>query len=280
MKEYFVDQSGHIIEEDVFRPVIYTSVYGDDLYYGCLNIFLESLEMHGKYHGAIKIVTDRSFDELLNYVPKSTIDRLTYCHINNRDFMNRYNVDALDLNEYTPILHMDSDIVINNDINEILRKINARRQVCVTTEADTYPELANEKIVRLVDNRRIGNWWGLEILRSDASMSEEFFPLINGGVIGFSDHSVFSLVSRLVFELHEAQSHADIAKWFGDQPFLNYVLIKTKLGEYETFRKSCCFSGPSMPFPTERLGFVHFLWARGAEKLKVMNEYSNYLNKR
>lgn len=278
MIEYAVDELGHIIEVDVFQPVVFTTVYGQDLYYECLRLFLVSLETYGNYRGAIKIASDRSFDQVLQYVPDSAKDRILHAPIGQGDWMGRYDVGALRLHDFSPILHMDSDIIINQDINRILREICSRRQVCVTTEAETYPELTVEKISRLVDERRIGNWWGLEILRSDPSCSEEFLPLVNGGVMGFSDHSVFSLISRLVTELYSAPSHAEIAKWFGDQPFLNYALVKTKLGEYNTFRRSCEFSGSSIPHSRNRLGFAHFLWARNDEKLKAMSSYLSGLN--
>jgi len=278
MREYIVDEHGRLIEVPVFKPVIYTAVYGPDLYYECLKIFLMSLELYGNYRGIIKIASDRSCAQVMQYVPETTKDRILHVPIKHGGWMHRYDVSALGLNEYSPIMHMDSDIVINRDINQSLAAVSSRRQVCVTTEAGTYPELVQDKISRVVDHRRIGNWWGLEILRSDPSCSEEFLPLINGGVMGFSDHCTFSLISRIVTELYRAPAHAPIAKWFGDQPFLNYALVKTKLADYDTFLNSCSFSGSSTLFPNDRLGFTHFLWARNEEKPDIMNKYLNYLN--
>ncbi|AZO28488.1 hypothetical protein EJ071_14495 [Mesorhizobium sp. M1B.F.Ca.ET.045.04.1.1] len=277
MVEYIVDELGRLVEVPVFRPVIYTSVYGSELYYDCLRIFLLSLEKYGNYRGSIKIASDRTLDQVLEYVPNSAKERVLHTSINHGNWMQRYNVEALGLHDFSPILHIDSDIVVNRDINQRLHAICSRRQVCVTTEVETYPELAQQKIAQLPDQRRIGNWWGLEILRSDPSCSEAFLPLVNGGIMGFSDHSVFSLTSLLVAELYKAPAHAAVAEWFGDQPFLNYVLVKTKLGEYDIFGNACSFSGSSTPLPQERLGFAHFLWARDADKPKIMKEYFNYL---
>ncbi|SDA98557.1 hypothetical protein [Mesorhizobium qingshengii] len=278
MIEYIVDEFGRLTEVPVFRPVVYTTVYGSDPYYDCLRQFLLSLETYGNYRGSIKIASDRSFDQVLQYVPESAKNRVMHVPISRGDWMQRYDVDALGLMEYSPILQMDSDIVIDRDINPALRAICSRRQVCVTTEIDTYPELALNKISQVVDHRRVGNWWGLEILRSDPSCSEEFLPLANAGIMGFSDHSVFALVARLVTELYGSSLHASIADWFGDQPFLNYVLVKTKLGEYDVLKDTCRFLGSSMNLPQDRLGFAHFIWARNEEKSEIMRKYLRYLD--
>jgi hypothetical protein len=278
MMEYIVDQQGYLVEVPVFRPVIYTTVYGSDVYYECLRLFLLSLVTHGNYRGSIRIFSDRSPGQVRQYVPEVAKDSVSHVSMDKGDWIQRYNVCALGLQEYSPILYVDNDIIIDRDISPILTAISSRRQVCVITEADTYPELSVDSISQISDQRRIGNWWGLEILRADSSCSEDLLPLANSGVMGFGDHSVFALVGRLVTELFRSSSHALIAEWFGDQPFLNYVLVKTKLGEYEVLRKTCNFLGSSGSFPEERRGFAHFNWARHEEKAQQMGRYLSHLN--
>jgi hypothetical protein len=274
--EYVVDQ-GYLAEVPAFNPIVYTTVFGPDIYYECLHLLLLSLITSGRYNGRFCIFSDRTVDQIMKYVPRAAQDRVLHVSMDKGDWIQRYNVRALPLETYAPILYLDNDIIIDRDISPLLQEISSQRQVCVTTESDIYPDLSQEKISRISDERRIGNWWGLELIRADKSCSEERLPLANSGIIGFSDYSVFSLVGRLVSELYIAPSHASIAKWFADQPFLNYVLVKTKVGEYEVLRNSCNFLGPEGDFPKRR-GFAHFVWARNEEKLRRMKQYLQHLD--
>jgi hypothetical protein len=149
--------------------------------------------------------------------------------------------------------------------------------VCVTTEVETYGELNSQIVTKVHDIRRIGNWFGLDLIRADPSCQEETLPVANSGIIGTRDHQTLSLVGRLVKGLYKHPAHAEYARWFGDQPFLNYVLVKTRLGVYDVLGQSCSFLGFGYPMPKERRGFAHFIWARGEDKQKMMETYLQQL---
>jgi hypothetical protein len=140
-----------------------------------------------------------------------------------------------------------------------------------------YSELCSTKISDVQDVRRIGNWFGLEILRADPECADELLPLANSGIIGFKDHNTFKMVADLIYQLYHHSAHRDLATYFTDQPFLNYVLVKTGLGAYQPLRGTCAFMGNWQPFPEEKRGFVHFVWARGEEKSRQMKLYLDHL---
>jgi hypothetical protein len=160
---------------------------------------------------------------------------------------------------------------------KLLDAISMQSGISVTTEAETYRELSTDRIPQVHDVRRVGNWFGLEICRMDPSCCDDFLPVANSGIIGFRDRETFQMLASLVRDLYRHPAHADVAKFFTDQPFLNYALVKTRLGEYKILDKSCSFLGPAQSFPGDRCGFVHFIWARGEDKPRLMEAYLRHL---
>jgi hypothetical protein len=260
------------------HPLICTVVYGSDIHYACLNLLLESLIKFGKYDGKIAILSDRTIDFTLEHVPNQMRSQILHFSLNDASLAGRYTVaDYDDLSLYSPILYVDNDIIIDKDITPILQAISNQEGICVTTEAETYPELASDKVSDIQDVRGIGNWFGLDLIRADPSCSDEFLPIANSGIIGVRDYKNFSLIADLIRNLYRHPVHSEYAKWFGDQPFLNYVLLKTRLGVYDILSKSCSFLGSGSTFPIKRCGFAHFIWARGEDKHRMMGSYLRHL---
>jgi hypothetical protein len=275
--EYIVDATGRLAEVPAFNPIVYTVVYGPDIYYECLRLMLESISVYGNYDGNIKVFSDRSREELLPYIPEKVRGMTSHVPLEDGNWIQRYNSKSLSLETYSPILYLDNDIIIDMEIYALMRQFVSSRKVFVTTEAEIYRDLTAEKISEVSDHRRIGNWWGLELIRADLSCSDKHLPLANSGIMGFSDHTIFELAARLITQLYRSPANADIAKWFTDQPFLNYVLVKTGVGDFEILREKCHFLGPVGDFPQERRGFAHFVWARSEDKLLRMKQYMRHL---
>jgi hypothetical protein len=262
----------------VLHPLICTVVYGTDTHYACLNLLLQSLVDFGKYNGQVAIFCDRSSDCISRYLPDRARSQILHVPLRDVGLTGRYSIADHDLHQYSPIMYLDNDIVINNDIMVPLSAIAIKGGISVTTEAEFYTELSSCKISEISDVRRVGNWFGLEMCRIDPSCSEDLLPMANSGIMGFRDHDTFRLISGLVRDLYRHPIHSDVAKYFTDQPFLNYALVKTRVGEYEILRKACSFLGTWDPFPEQRRGFVHFIWARGEDKPRRMERYLAYLN--
>jgi hypothetical protein len=271
MSPYQISDDGML--RAIYRPLICTIVYGPDVYFECLRWFLESLVEFGAYQGRVVIICDRTIDHLFEYVPSFLADKLVVKSLTALDHSARYDIGEQDIGGHSPVLYVDSDIIVNTNINAVLRAIAAQNGICVTTEELTYPDLCSSQISMVQDVRRIGNWWGLEILRADEDCADKVLPLVNSGIIGFKYYNEFKLVADLVYQLYRHPSHRNLATYFGDQPFLNYVLVKTQLGSYEPLRGACDFVGTLQPFPQVERGFVHFNWAIGADKSRRMKLY-------
>ncbi|WP_322418103.1 hypothetical protein [Mesorhizobium huakuii] len=277
MANYVVNDEGKIAVNLAFQPIIYTTVYGPDLYYECLSIFLESLIRYGGYVGPIVIFSDRSIADVGGYIPESAASQISLVSIGHRNYSQRYVSENFDMTNFSPIVYFDNDIIFDLEFDPILRRVGDSCGVCVVTEDEVYPDLASKKVKDILDERRIGNWWGLDIIKSDPNCWTKVFPLANSGVIGFSDYYAFNTVGRLVFDLFNSKPNQSLAKWFGDQPFLNYALVRTGFGEYETLRHTCHLLGSSESFPKERRGLAHFNWARNEDKPSRMKAYMDYL---
>jgi hypothetical protein len=257
-------------------PLIYTVVYGPDLYFECLRHLLVSIAEFGNYDGMFAIVSDRHDEGVLHYVPSNLRDRVIYINRPVLDLASRYDVCDAGFAQYSPVMYLDNDIIVDNDLSDLLRQVTtARPYICVTTEVELWGHLFTGKICDIVDDRRIGNWFGLELLRSDPECSQEALPLVNSGIMGFSSHPEFTKAAKLVRDSYHI--HSELAKSFTDQPFLNYALVKTRLGNYAVLSRACRFSGIGDRLPSERCGFVHFTRARGDEKLLLMQSYLRHL---
>ncbi|MBZ9668698.1 hypothetical protein [Mesorhizobium sp. ES1-3] len=277
MVKYKVNSDGKIDDEAVFQPLVYTAVYGSDVYYESLMIFLESIVKYGKYDGKIAIFSDRKKEEMAKYIPESVSDRVVIVAMDHKDYSQRYVSSSFAMEDFSPIIYFDNDIVFNSSVHPILQRVAQASGICVVTENESYPEMSSKRIADITDDRRIGNWWGLEIIRSDSNCSDKILPLANSGIIGWSDYCIFRAVGRLVFDLYHSKPNEGVAKWFGDQPFLNYALVRTGLVDYEALRNTCRFLGSTESFSGERRGLVHFNWARNEDKPRRMRAYMDYL---
>jgi hypothetical protein len=273
--DFGVDERGFLCAFP--NPLICAVVYGEDIHYTSLKLMLNSLIEFGNYRGKIAIFSDRPSDAVLELVSSEVKNQVICFSLKDRTMAARYTIANSDLDGYSPILYIDNDIIVNRDITSILSSIAKQDGICVTTEIDLYKDLACDKITSIHDKRRIGNWFGLELMRADPECADEVLPIANSGIIGFRDHNIFRPIANLICKLYNHPVHSNLAKYFTDQPFLNYVLVKTRSGDYDILNGTCSFLGNARPFPRERRGFVHFVWARGEDKARQNEEYLRYL---
>lgn len=275
-RPYEIGEGGKLYP--LYRPLICTIVYGPDEYFECLRWFLTSLDHFGKYRGEIAVISDRSPDQVLKFVPQNLHGRLVFKKETNISHLSRYSLNDFGFDNYSPIIYFDSDIVIENELTDVIYEVFVSGGVCVSTEAAAYPELASTSISHIRDTRRIGNWFGLDLLSGDPDCSNENLPLANSGIIGFCNKYDFKIVSDIVQQMYDHAEHKILVSFFGDQPFLNYALVKTGLGVYRPLGDKCRFSALWQLGQNERRGFLHFVWARGEDKCKQMKSYVDFLN--
>lgn len=257
----------------IFRPLVYTVVFGDDTYFECLKIMLTSLLEIGSFYGNIAVISDRKYDEIIAYVPHQYRSRIHYLFSPSADMSQRYAIDAHFFDDYSPILYLDTDIVIDAEIEPILKSIADVNGVCVTTETATYPELASSKIADVIDSRRIGNWFGLELCRADPECAQKFLPCANSGIIGYKDAAFFRPLGEQIATLYQDVANRELIRWFGDQPILNYVLVRTQATDAAALSNRCKFVNGGDQYLGEALGFRHFVWALGSNKAEQMASY-------
>jgi hypothetical protein len=160
------------------RPLIYTVVYGSDLYFECFQQLLTSIVKYANYDGELAVISDRNEQDLRHYIPGHLQDRFICIHRSNLNLISRYLVDEAYFRQHVPVLCLDNDIIVDSDISDLLHQIaDAQPRICVTTELQLWGHLFKGRICDIVDQRRIGNWFGLELLRSDPDCSQELLPL-------------------------------------------------------------------------------------------------------
>jgi|GEM_PF-2750441 len=264
-------------EIDTFRPLIYTVVFGDDTYFECLRVMLISLLEFGEYHGNIAIISDRELHKIVSYIPIQYQSRMHFEYAPHIEISQRYMISKHFFDSYCPIIYIDTDIVIDTNIEPIMKDILAASGVCVTTERSSYPELASSKIADVIDSRRIGNWFGLELCRADPECAQKLLPCANSGIIGYKNAESFRPIGAQVAALCQDPANRELTRWFGDQPILNYVLVRTQTADTTPLKDRCKFVRDWNQELGEAPGFRHFVWARGSDKFQQMQSYLDNL---
>lgn len=144
-------------------------------------------------------------------------------------------------------------------------------QVCCAVEKDGLSGLAD---LPPRDWDDVGNYFGKYLYIDDSDFNNVRVALGNSGVIGFDNTRRVRIVSFFVRLVASSQSREQIAL-YTDQPILNYVLHKTRTGNFELLNKYCRLtrSLESVP-PDGRRGLVHFhLIADAKTKAAMMRSY-------
>jgi hypothetical protein len=273
---YQFDDKGLAIRR--FRPLIFTALYGDDWYFNCLHLMLQSLIDFGRYDGDIAILTDRPTRDVFPYLPGPLVQRTKVIPLADRSLIGRYSISDHELAKYSPVLYLDVDIIVNREILPCLEAIAGEGGICVTTESEHFAGWASRTAAQMDGDDELVNWFGLPLLRADDDCRNKLFPCANSGIIGFRDQGQFGLISHIVRGLYRHPVHADLARRFTDQPFFNYALVKTGLGRYETLRTACRFLEPRKVYePDRERFFAHFDRVVGHEKLDCMQRYVSAL---
>lgn len=255
-----------------YRPLIYTICYGRQCYFESLWLMLKSLYVFGRYRGAILVVTDRT--EVA--VPDEMTDMV---HILCRDAMDlatRFQVQEFIGACDVPVLYLDTDIVVTEDVNPILRKIYVNKGIYAASEAALFQEYANLPASAITNEH--ANWFGLELFLDDPEMRDRRLPCLNSGLFGFSERRIFEQLACQIHKMYKGAKWSSIASSYTEQPFFNYILAKLERFD------SCVLSGSLAVVPDAETAvrflrpFVHFVFASGGEaKTPQMSQYLSYL---
>ena len=258
----------------LYRPLIYFAAFGDGKIFDCLALAVRSVLEIGGYTGRIALLSNVTEAELHDLVPDDVhrfID-LYYVPASDRlDFtLARYKVVDFDIfRQFQPLLYMDTDIICNANIDDLLADIVQARGACFSLELELHHP---------------GDFYGTSLFRQDPTASIGAACGFTSGIIGLPNHDVFPMFSRVIETAYSyaASAGSRNALPFLDQPIANYVFHK--VGDFDsavlTSRTENLLGGFGRADRLlERKGLVHFCGGIGNAdpKLIAMRRYLDIL---
>ncbi len=254
-----------------FDPVIYFVALGAHMIFDALAASLRSIEAFGSYSGRILVMSERSTNDLLPYVPPSLRQRLTVVSIQDGDWLHqclqRYRIGSLQsASTAQPLIYLDTDVVVDAPLNPFLVDVLLSDHVQAGAETDS--PLGERDSV------------GATLFRQDGTPVSDIHGF-NSGLLGMPSVPILMLPFRMIEEVIERYVKASSGRRslsHFDQAVANYVTNKLDYVRYDAFSSKVRWSvrdvlcGGSHP-----CGFVHF-WGSGHDlRPKLMNEYLSSL---
>jgi len=211
-----------------YEPLVYYTCFGSDARFELFAESVLSLVRAGQYVGDVLLVTDRP--DAHKFLPENFNIRLilflTSASSMDDFYFSRYDVFQYhDINKYTSVLYVDTDVLFFNDVNIVLKKICISKKICVGSEE------YNDLIVSPVSILSIANAQGADLFRGD-NFDCAYRYGFNSGIIGFRptpDIKVaFDLVQHTRRKIYELGLHEL------DQPVANYIFHKMEIVDYDT----------------------------------------------
>ncbi|NHN87051.1 hypothetical protein [Acetobacter conturbans] len=272
----------------LYRPLIYYCSFGKEDGFKCLAISIESLRHYGKYDGDIAVLTERSSpqiaEEYRNITEESTL--IPYLPLDSIDYMSaRFDISSFNyFDNFQPILYLDTDVIIQNNINSILiDAIREKQKIFHVTKESSEPMEAP--------------YYGRELFQEDETVKT--FPSFGftTGILMFRDKKSAEPALKqirdviiLQGETFGARSHH--MRCF-DQPAANYVLHKLEQPDPEILTLNVCNFDMKQRHVSDNdlveyaisiaaFPILHFAGGVGAYewKLEAMVRYHNALKSR
>lgn len=259
-----------------YAPAAYYCAFGKESIIKSMMYSVYSLFVFGNFEGEVFIITDWDeipwHDNLLSY-----LDRINVIQTSAFDFFDytlaRYQISKIPgINNYGPIMYIDSDIIINADIRPLFYRAAGSGQLHASREF-------------LLDEP--SEWFGGRH-REAAPFQPTLNPVgINSGIFLFGSERVV----RGIFELTEASMrHAQkvlktremqVVETF-DQPNLNYSIMARYRNITEfTFLEPYVVHAATHDFESiPKVGFAHFNGGIGNFETRVdlLERYIIYLS--
>ncbi|NHN88433.1 hypothetical protein [Acetobacter conturbans] len=257
-----------------YDPLIYFVVFGSDTQVKLLQESLRSLLTIGQFKGDLCIVTDR--EDMRSFIPDSFSGKLHIlketAHSRIEMWRARYTVKNLHgIDRYQPILYLDTDIVCNDRIDDILLPILFSPNISVGTEDHQniimYPSIYSE----------------MESVGKHFFEKDQFFPTskygFNSGIIGFSTiHVAAKAFACVVSMINRMIALSETTGWV-DQAALNYVLHKLAcVDEHSISALIGVGTGTGLGLFTNATHtpvLLHFWATHSNERLDVIHTYVN-----
>lgn len=269
---YTVNAEGMLTIDRPYDPAVVTACWGRDYYFECLALFLRSLREFGCYMGQVVVFSDRDFSGTFQHVPEALRGPLKCLPICSRPWLQRYFLAEARLADFSPVLYLDTDIIVDSDISATLARVASSRGLCVSTEREHHVTLWTETVARLPHDVWCGGWFGLDLMKADEACQSDFLPLANSGILGFTDHDLAFSIGEIMSDLFSQPALQGTAGPI-EQPVLNYVLSKLRVADTDSLLGSCQFTARWTEHPVAPRGFMHFCWTPEDEKSTEMRAY-------
>jgi len=205
------------------NPLVYFCVFGSDKYYKCAALSIISLRKFGSYSGKILLISDRPQEETLKFLPVEFQSNIEIQRTSgNSPIFERYNIYDHNIEQYSPIIYLDTDIIVGGNINEIIKDALCSEQFCLYREVNYTVKTINES------EWDIGsNWFGGWMFARNSEMGSLPFWRATSGIMIFSDHHETKQIFDMICSVGRLTRRCEIDQ-FGDQPVMNYVVTQNE----------------------------------------------------
>ncbi|GCD50155.1 hypothetical protein BJI49_07815 [Acetobacter pasteurianus] len=259
-----------------FRPLAYYSCFGNEDIISCMEESIYSLFKFGNFIGDILVITDR---EKITFCEKLQpyLNRIHLQQANAYDFfdftISRYMVDNLPImKKYSPIMYIDCDIIINNDVNKIF-----------------HSAMETDKILFSIEwNLNTASPWFGGIHWHEVGQDYKLMDYgINSGIFLFKS---IEIAKELLFTVVQSMLHSQKVKMTRekhvletlDQPNLNYVLMAhfPNLFDVEILTQYVSHAANENFANIPLVGFAHFNGGLGnfESRVELIRKYTEYLS--
>lgn len=263
-----------VINEFVlYNPLVNMVVFGSGYILDQMQMCYNSLIDYGKFVGKTNIFTDQKHDLIMEYIGEKFFGNVKIYETVGYDRLDIMCARMLfayteNIEDYQPVFYIDSDVIVDNDINEIGKcclisgKISA--QVEYLDTISNSPTTGSDLFARDPSHELFKDTYGF-----------------NAGIIcipNMEDFAQYIKSSMTLAKLVAGREGREGIRGF-DQSIFNYVFAKLDIFDGTIITKSVRLpSGNDFPSPdkTERKGFVHF-WPSGDRRNETMIAYSKAL---
>lgn len=259
-----------------FSPLIYFTIFRDVFFLESMQLTVQSLEQVGRYDGDYLVITDAPEEQARRYFPDISPERVHYSHHPAPTLADiaaaRRLFDPAIVGRFQPVLYLDADIVADTPVEPMLRDVMHSDEIFFATEfvgANLHEA-----------NHGATNWFGRFLEDDDKNWDFRLTRCINSGMIAARHADLMTAPFATVSAIWEAwrARHGTAHHDYLDQPFINYVLQKTRIANVTTLdHYARCVHGGSPGETDRRLGFVHFNSGVGHNKYDRMRAYLEML---
>jgi len=255
-----------------FSPLIYFTIFRDAFFLESMQLTVESLERVGRYTGDYLLITDAPEAECRRYFADVSPERVHYSHDPAPTLADiaaaRRLFDPAIVGRFQPVLYLDADIIADTPVEPMLRDIMHSDEIFFSTEfvgANLHEA-----------NAGATNWFGRFLADQDLNWDPRLTRCINSGMIAARHADLMTAPFATVSASWQAwrEQNGTAHQTYLDQPFINYVLQKTRAANVTTLdHYARCVHGGSPTSSDPRRGFVHFNSGVGLNKYDRMRAY-------